>query len=84
MIEERAKAGRAAAITHGVKMGPKFKLSLQQVSHAPKLIQRDEKPDTVASSMNVSPSTIRRALRNYYERLKFVYARLLPLCSGLG
>ena len=38
LIQERTKAGRAAAQERGVKMGRKPKLSSQQVAHARKLL----------------------------------------------
>jgi Enterobacteriaceae phage serine recombinase len=63
LIRERTRAGRSAAKARGVKMGPKFKLSPQQVSHVRKLIEQGEHPNAVASSLNVSRSTIYRALR---------------------
>jgi DNA invertase Pin-like site-specific DNA recombinase len=34
LIQERTKAGRAAAVTSSVRMGRKPKLILQQVAHA--------------------------------------------------
>ncbi|MDS4039702.1 MAG: recombinase family protein [Candidatus Competibacter sp.] len=37
LIQERTKAGRAAAVARSVKMGRKPKLSPQQVAHARKL-----------------------------------------------
>ena len=63
LIRERTKAGRASAMARGVKMGRKPLLSAQQVAHARKLIEQGERPDDVASSLNVSRSTIYRALR---------------------
>jgi DNA invertase Pin-like site-specific DNA recombinase len=39
LLLERIKSGRAAAKARGVKMGPKFKLTPQQVAHARKLLE---------------------------------------------
>jgi DNA invertase Pin-like site-specific DNA recombinase len=46
LIQERTKAGRAAAKARGVKMGRKPLLSAQQVAHARKLREQGEKPGT--------------------------------------
>ncbi len=62
LVQERTKAGRAAAVTRGVTMGRKPKLSLQQVAHAKKLIEQGEHHDTVAKSLNVSRRTLYRVL----------------------
>jgi DNA invertase Pin-like site-specific DNA recombinase len=43
LIQERTKAGRAAAQTRGVKMGHKPLLSAQQVAYAPKLWEQEER-----------------------------------------
>ena len=63
LIQERTKAGRAAAMGRGVKMGPKFKLTPQQVAHARKLVGQGESPNDVAQSLKVSRRTLYRALR---------------------
>ena len=63
LIQERTKAGRAAAVVRGVKMGRKPKLSPQQVAHARKLIEQSEHHDTVAEPLNVSRRTLYRALQ---------------------
>lgn len=63
LIQERTKAGRAAAVARGVKMGRKPKLTPQQTAHARKLVEQGEHPDTVARSLNVSRRTVYRALR---------------------
>jgi DNA invertase Pin-like site-specific DNA recombinase len=63
LLLERTKAGRAAAVARGVKMGRKPLLSAQQVGHARKLIEQGESPNTVAQSLNVSRRTLYRALR---------------------
>jgi len=62
LIQERTKAGRAAAVARGVKMGRKRLLSAQQIAHTRKLIERGEGPDNVAQSLNVSRRTLYRAL----------------------
>lgn len=60
LIQERTRAGRAAAISRGVKMGRKTKLSPQQIDHARKLIEQGEHHDTVAKSLGVSRRTLYR------------------------
>ncbi len=62
LIQERTKAGRAAAVARGVKMGRKAKLTTQQVEHAKKLMEQGEHHDTVAKSLGVSRRTLYRAL----------------------
>jgi DNA invertase Pin-like site-specific DNA recombinase len=62
LIQERTKAGRAAAVARGVKMGRKRLLSMQQVAHARKLIEQGEGPNNVAKLLNVSRRTVYRAL----------------------
>lgn len=62
LIQERTKAGREAAISRGVKMGRKPKLSPQQVEHARKLIEQGEAVDRVAKSLGVSKRTLYRGL----------------------
>jgi DNA invertase Pin-like site-specific DNA recombinase len=42
LIQERTKAGRAAAVARGVQMGRKAKLTPQQIRHAAKLIGQGE------------------------------------------
>jgi DNA invertase Pin-like site-specific DNA recombinase len=64
LLLERTRAGRAAAKARGVKMGPKFKLTLQQVAHARKLLEDGERLIHVAQLFNVSRRTLERALRN--------------------
>ena len=63
LIQERTKAGRAAAVARGVKLGRKPKLSLQQVAHARKLLEQGERPAHVAHLLKVSWRTVERALR---------------------
>ncbi len=62
LIQERTKAGRAAAISRGVKMGRKNLLSPQQADHARKLIGQGDNPRDVAQLLKVSLSTLYRAL----------------------
>jgi DNA invertase Pin-like site-specific DNA recombinase len=62
LIKERTKAGRAAAMSRGVKMGRKPKLSPEQIKHARKLIDGGEHPRHVAASMGCSLATLYRAL----------------------
>jgi len=63
LIQERTKAGRAAAQARGVKMGRKPLLSVQQVAHARKLLEQEEHHNTVAGSLHVSRRTLYRALQ---------------------
>ena len=60
LIQERTKAGRAAAVARGVKIGRKAKLTPQQVTHARKLIEQGEHHNTVAKSLGVSRRTLYR------------------------
>jgi DNA invertase Pin-like site-specific DNA recombinase len=62
LIQERTKAGRAAAMARGVRMGRKPLLSAQQAIHARKLIEQGESPERVAKSLKVSRRTLYRAL----------------------
>lgn len=59
-ISERTKAGRAAAMARGVKMGPKFKLSSHPAKHAQELMQQGKLPKEVAQLLNISRSTLYR------------------------
>jgi DNA invertase Pin-like site-specific DNA recombinase len=63
LIQERTKAGRAAAVARGVKLGRKPKLSPHQVAHARKLLDQGERPAHVAHLFKVSWRTVERALR---------------------
>jgi DNA invertase Pin-like site-specific DNA recombinase len=63
LIQERTKAGRAAAQARGVKMGRKPLLSTPQVTHARKLLEQGERLAHVAPLLNVSRRTLARALR---------------------
>src|SRR5262249_5119398 len=62
LIQERTKAGRAAAQARGVKMGRKPLLTAQQVAHARKLLGQGERHNTVARSLGVSRRTLYRTL----------------------
>lgn len=66
LIQERTKAGRAAAVARGVKMGRKKILSPQQAAHAKRLIGQGDSPRDVAALFKVSLSTLYRALDNSY------------------
>ncbi len=63
LMQERTKAGRAAAVARGVKLGRKPKLSPQQVAHARTLLDQGESPAYVAQLLKVSWRTVERALR---------------------
>ncbi len=63
LIQERTKAGRAAAIIRGVRMGRKPKLSPQQTALAHKLIKQGEHHDMVAQLLKVSRRTLYRVLQ---------------------
>jgi DNA invertase Pin-like site-specific DNA recombinase len=63
LIQERTKAGRAAAQARGVKMGRKPLLSAPQVAHARTLLAQGERLVHVARLLNVSRRTLERALR---------------------
>ena len=64
LIQERTKAGRAAAKARGVKMGRKPKLSPQQVAHARKLLDQGEDRRDIARLLKVSWRTVERALKS--------------------
>ncbi len=64
LMQERAQAGRAAAVARGVKLGRKPNLSPPQVAHARKLLEQGERPGDVARLLKVSRRTVERALRN--------------------
>jgi DNA invertase Pin-like site-specific DNA recombinase len=63
LIQERTKAGRAAAQARGVKMGRKPLLSTPQIAHARMLLEQGERPVQVAHLLSVSRRTLERALR---------------------
>ena len=64
LIQERTKAGRAAAMARGVKMGRKPKLSPQQVAHARQLREQGKSSKHIAPLLKVSERTVERALSN--------------------
>ncbi len=59
---ERTRAGLAAAKHRGARLGRKPSLTASQVEHAHQLIKAGESPPAVAKSLNVSRSTLWRAL----------------------
>jgi DNA invertase Pin-like site-specific DNA recombinase len=63
LIQERTRAGRAAAQARGVKMGRKPLLSAQQVAHARTLLAQGEHHNAVARTLHVSRRTLYRALQ---------------------
>lgn len=63
LIHERTKAGRAAAIARGVKMGRKPRLSPQQAQHARDLIEQGKHPKEVRKLLDVSLATLYRAIQ---------------------
>lgn len=63
LIIERTKAGQQAARRRGVKFGAKPKLSAAQVDHARQLIEHGKKAPEVAALLNVSRTTLWRALQ---------------------
>src|SRR5437899_7292972 len=64
LIQERTKAGRAAAMARGVKMGRKPKLSPQQVAHARQLREQGKSSKHIAPLLKVSERTVEKALRS--------------------
>jgi DNA invertase Pin-like site-specific DNA recombinase len=64
LIQERTKAGRAAAVARGVKLGRKPKLSPQQVAHARHLREQGKSSKQIAPLLKVSERTVERALRS--------------------
>src|SRR5215510_4205943 len=62
LIQERTKAGRAAAKARGVKMGRKPKLSPQQVAHARQLREQGQRARQIGQLLKVSERTVERAL----------------------
>src|SRR5450631_222276 len=62
LISERTRAGVSAAKKRGEKFGRKPKLTRQQIDHARKLIEQGEAVGDVADTLNVSRSTVYRAI----------------------
>src|SRR5215510_710860 len=62
LIQERTKAGRAAAKARGVKMGRKPLLSASQVAHARKLLEQGQRARQIGQLLKVSERTVERAL----------------------
>lgn len=60
---ERTRAGLAAAKRDGKKLGRRRKLSAEQVAHGRQLLDSGEAPPAVAKTLNVSRSTLWRALK---------------------
>jgi len=63
LISERATAGRKRAKELGVKFGPKYKMSVQQLKHMSELKARGDSPRAIASVMGISRSSVYRNLR---------------------
>jgi DNA invertase Pin-like site-specific DNA recombinase len=59
---ERTRAGLQAAKQRGAKLGRKRSLTPRQVEHARQLIEQGESPPAVAKTLEVSRSTLWRAL----------------------
>lgn len=59
---ERTRAGLQSAKRRGVKLGRKPALTVRQVEHARQLIEQGESPPAVAKTLEVSRSTLWRAL----------------------
>lgn len=63
LIGERTSAGRAAALARGVRFGPRPALSAEQIVHARRLIEEEERPVSEAARiLNVHRATLYRAL----------------------
>src|SRR5262249_3600302 len=64
LIQERTKAGRAAAKARGVKMGRKPLLSASQAAHARQLREQGQRSRQIAQLLKGSERTVERALRS--------------------
>jgi DNA invertase Pin-like site-specific DNA recombinase len=64
LISERTRAGVKAAQGRGVRFGRKPSLAREQIEHARKLIDKGEARQYVADLLNVSRSTLYRALNH--------------------
>ena len=62
LIIERTREGMKAARARGVRPGPPPKLSLKQIEHARRLIEKGDRREDVADILNVSRTTLYRAL----------------------
>jgi DNA invertase Pin-like site-specific DNA recombinase len=62
LIIERTREGMKAARARGVRPGPRPKLSPKQIAHALKLIEKGGRREDVAELLNVSRTTLYRAL----------------------
>ena len=62
LTSERTRAGIKAAKGRGVKFGRKPKRTPQQIAHARKLIDDDQRREDVAALLNVDRATLYRAL----------------------
>src|SRR5215469_15024222 len=62
LISERTREGMKAAMARGVRPGPPPKLSPKQIQHARKLIEKGDRRENVADILNVSRTTLYRAL----------------------
>ena len=60
LIRTRTSEGRARAVARGVKLGPKFKLTLHQRKEAATRKANGEAVREIARSYDVSPATISR------------------------
>ncbi|MBI1208244.1 MAG: helix-turn-helix domain-containing protein [Azospirillum sp.] len=69
LIAERTSAGLKAARQRGVRLGRRKSLSAAQVAHARLLLDGGERASAVARSLNVSRSTLYRALNGSADRL---------------
>jgi len=72
MITERTRAGVKAAKRRGVKFGRKPKLTPEQIEHARELIGKGETRQYVADLLNVSRTTLFRALTDAGKTPKVV------------
>ena len=63
LITERTRAGVTAAYRRGVKSGPKFKLTPEQIKHAREQIEGGKGVQEVADLLNVGRVTLWRNLK---------------------
>jgi DNA invertase Pin-like site-specific DNA recombinase len=63
VLKERTNAGLQQARRNGKVLGPKRKLSDEQVRHAIDLAGSDKNPSTIASILGVDRTTVWRAIR---------------------